>query len=170
MLQRKFSAKSLPIFKVTFITFVWCIGFTIGIILAAASYPSSTTWICSLISSPQSIFLHWFITSIPFIATIVFVRFYIRVGIYGIVFLKAFTYAFSSYLIYNAFGSAGWLVTPLSMLTNTLCCLILFHIWFIQSAGMNCNKKRIAIYSFIYTFAILVDYLYITPFLTSVLN
>lgn len=170
MQQHIFSSKSLPKLKVVYLLSIWCFGYAIGVFLASASFHSSSSRIYLIISQANSPVFSWLFASIPLVLTIACVRLGFILGIYWIALVRSFTYAFASYLIYNAFGSAGWLVAPLCMFASTLCCLILVHFWFILSTTTICSKKRIAIYSFIYSFIIMVDNLCVSPFLAAVLN
>ncbi len=170
MLQRIFISKKSSFLYVVLLLCAWLGGSAAGVALASASFPSFSDKIYSLVCAQRSPVLYWLTANIPLAATLLCMHFRFRAGVCLIAFFKALTYAFSAYLIYNAFGSAGWLFFLLCMPANTLCCLLLFDLWLKLSTGVSCSRGRITAYFVGYSLPIILDHFLIAPFIVSVLT
>ena len=98
------------------------------------------------------------------------VYFYLPCFLYAAAFLKAFSFGFATYLSYNSFGSAGWLISLFLLFSNTTVSLIflLFSFRYIgdSSAGIS-RWFLLSLFAAIGVF--LVDFYIISPFLLRIL-
>lgn len=102
----------------------------------------------------------------PLILSAIAVYFSVPLFFFLLSFGKAFGFAFCSFRILTAFGSAGWLVRWLLLFSDTCMSVVLLWFWIRNINGIGASsKKDLAVCA---AFALLIgcfDYFVVSPFL-----
>lgn len=150
---------------------VWIAGEIVGYYIGS-QVPDT---VISLMRTPTfgrvSIVWLFFSATFPFLLSFAALRLSQKWLLTSLVFLKAYSFAYTICCVGSAFGSAGWLMQLLYFFTDTLCTLL--FLWFIFTYTRSSKARqyhRLLLYFASATGLVCFDYFAIMPFVLMLLN
>ncbi len=146
--------------------FVWLAGLLLGT-MAIWLDPFFFSWMRPQLSDRVSIVSSIVAAVFPFLLAALAVHINCKVLLLILAFLKTFSFAFCGFLIFHAYGSAGWLLRFLLMFTD-ICILPIFCWYCIRSI----EKNRVKDFTVCVFFALAVacfDCFVVSPFLAKLI-
>lgn len=153
------------------LAFSWLLGLICGILVCLSAGNSFASWMRSTVYGAVSIVSLLFVTILPFLFSALAVYLSKPVLLLVICFCKAFLLSYVSLGVYQAFGSAGWLVRYLLSFSECMSAPLLYWCWQRYLLG----KASLFGWESAYAFALAVligsaDYCIISPFLASLID
>lgn len=161
---------SQQIYRNFFLAFFWSVGLTLGVLIARSERESLfplmrlvPIYQVSIVGVVSAFTLLMLISACA-------VYFNLSVILYVAAFLKAFSFGFTTYLSYNSFGSAGWLISLFLLFSNTSVSLIFLLFSFRYIGGSSAGISRWFLLSLFAAIGVfLIDFYIISPFLLRIL-
>jgi len=153
-------------YRVIFLAFSWLLGILFGISVANVASLQFSSLMCTLFSQRVSIVWMLIIHTFPLLLSAVLMHFSAYFLLFLFAFLKSFCYAFSSYIVYLYFGSAGWLLQSLLMFSGSGVAVVLLFYWF-RTLPSRMIMRDTCICCIITVCFVCVDYFLVSPFLES---
>ena len=143
----------------------WTFGLIFGALVARNSV-HLPMMICSIATQAPSLLHLLIVALLPFLFTALAVYLSKPWLIVPIALLKAFCFAFCTFGVVLAFGSAGWLVQLFLLFTDTCVIPILIFSWLRYLSHTERSMRGLLIVCSVAAFSIaMVDYFVISPFL-----
>ena len=153
-----------------FLLLFWIVGFAIGAMCIFFAYDLYAGAIQSVAVMDATVLGLFLLGAIPLMLSYFAIRLSIAPLILIPAFTKAFSFAFCSFGILWTYGSAGWLIRALLLLTDSTWVVILLFFWLRNATGEHETLKRDLLFSVaIGGTVVLIDYLYVVPLLHSVI-
>lgn len=162
-LQRKYHTILLILFVVT--------GSLLGMLCAVTSRSILDSMMRGCAYASVSIVRMVFAVLLPFAAVILAALYSKCSALFPICFFKFFSFCFCMMGIRLAYGSAGWMLCGLLMLSDAVSVLLLFRLSLRHINGFLPTFGSELLLSILLILGIsLLDYIYIAPFLARVIN
>lgn len=155
--------------RIIYLCLFWTTGFGVGLLLAAPNLDHLSSSIRLTAAGQSSIIGLLAAAIVPFLLSVISVKARLKFLLYIAAFMKALFLAFTSYLVYNAFGSAGWLVASFYTFADAICCVALFTFWCKICITDGIDHRAALIYLSVLLFAVLSDYYIISPFFATLI-
>lgn len=156
---------------VYFLALIWCVGFVLGIIVL------SVTDNFDFFSGMRIDFQHHvsivgplFVSSLPFLLTVITTLIHQTWMILGICFIKSFCYAYKLHVFLLFYGVTGWIIQIWFILFECISTVCLFLLWIKYISGKHelfFNDALVCV-SVIIGISIL-EHFFLSPFLAAIL-
>lgn len=149
----------------------WCTGMVCGILLFVYDSGSLLSLMRSSVICSVSIVGLIYTVMLPFLFSAFAVLLFGAASLLLICFMKACFFSFVSFGIYYSFGSAGWLISGLLMLTDAVTSVLLYVFWLRILSG-RCRSPFWDTLLFCLFGVIFgsIDHCIISPFLVSLIE
>jgi len=156
--------------RVVILAFFWTVSLICGVCISAND--QSVVSLMRLLPYAQvSIVGLILVLFVPLLISIICVRFANLIVIYIISALKGFLLGYCLYGISAAFGDSGWLMRFLLFFSESCSTFVLLWFWVRQLGGICVSFRRDCISASLASLIIgMIDYLLVSPFLTSLMN
>lgn len=153
------------------LAFCWLAGLVCGILVCLSAGSSLSSWMRSTVFGSVSIVSLLFAAILPFLLSAFAVYISKPALLLVICFCKAFLFSFVSLGVYQAFGSAGWLIRLLLLFSDCMLIPLLFWYWHrhLMSKCSFCVWESV----FVLALSVLIgsiDFSIISPFLVSLID
>ena len=153
------------------LAFCWIAGLVCGIWVCLSAGSSFSSWMRSTVYGSVSIVSLHFVTILPFLLSAFAFFISSPALLLAICFCKAFFLSFISLGVYQAFGSAGWLIRHLLLFSDCMSAPLLYWYWrhHLLSNDSFCVWKSACVLAL----SILIgsiNYCIISPFLASLID
>ena len=149
------------------LAFCWCLGFIFGVFLFLYAGTPGVSLMHRMLFGSVSIVSLTGIGLLPFLFT-AYAVFISRLRLLFLMcFCKACLFAFVSMGICAAFSSAGWMMRLLLLFYDTVCCVLLYFLWYRLLRGRNVSWLVIILTGIL---AGGLDYYIISPFLAGLIE
>ncbi len=146
------------------------VGHILGFLFAGNADASFLSLMHNIAFGDVSI-VHLLLTTLfPFLITAISIWvscYYLAIPV---LFIESFLQAVCMWTIFQAFGTAWWFIYAILFFSDSLAFLILISFWFRFIWNRNTGIKDLLLYSSFALLAGMLDYLWIYPFLISLLN
>lgn len=112
------------------LAFCWCLGFAFGVFLFLSTGTPGVSMMRRMVSGSVSIVSLIGLGLLPFLFTAYAVILSQLRLLFLICFCKAGMFAFVSMGISAAFSSAGWMMRGLLLFFDSVCCILLYFVWY----------------------------------------
>lgn len=150
---------------------VWFLGLMMGTLSAAGMDLSFHTWMHRAFSQPVSIVILLIAAVLPFLISAYAVWIKRHEILLGVLFCKAFGFAFLAFSASVTFGNAGWLLQPMICFPDIV--LMPFLCWFCFRSNHR-NESNLfhdhAICLFSAVCSVLIHYFVVLPFLAGLID
>lgn len=148
-----------------FLAVSWCFGLLVGTLSAASASNTLIPMMRGAVSCPVSIFGLLLAVYLPFLLSALAAWFYPSL-IYGLCAFKAFCFSYCAYGINLTFGNSAWLIRFLFLFSEGLLLPVLYLFWMRHiSAGRTKLISELVLCALIATVVVIVDILWISPYL-----
>ncbi len=148
---------------------LFCAGWILGLILgtAAAAHADLTviSWMRPFALRRVSIVLLLMWCCLPFLITAWAVLIQRSEILIFLVFCRCFFFSLLVWLELRAFGSAAWLMVPLSRFSDWLSLVLLC--WFTLGSLRGFRKREFSVCLFLTVLVVIVDYFAVSPYVAS---
>lgn len=157
--------------SVAFLLLFWTVGFAVGTLCVFSLYDNYGSIIRQAAAMDATIVGLLLLSMVPLVLSYIVIRLSAAPLLLPISFFKALSFAFCSFGVLWAYGSAGWLVRILLLFSDSLSVLILLYFWISSITGdRKFIDHRLLCCMIASGFVAIVDYLYIVPLLHSVFS
>lgn len=149
----------------------WVLGISAGVYFAGNGADSSLLLMRTLVLERVSIIPLIILRILPLFLSFTFVYFSVFTPLYLIAFLKAFSFSYSSFLIFLFFNSAAWLAWPLLLFSDFFSLGVAFALWLRAVYDRGHALVVFLLKAILVTvFAGCVDYYLIIPFFRTLFD
>ena len=158
--------KSTVKLKFLFPSLLWCFGLCIGFSFAYFERGIFSSWMRVAVKQPVSIVALLVCNFLPLCLSALAYSIHLPLVGHIILFCKAVSFGFNVLLITFSFASSSWLVCLLLLFSDMFLCMILLWMCLIHASGnLQAHSWRYLAIGF---GVIVMDYVYIAPFLQSI--
>ena len=150
--------------------FFWCMGLCTGSFAAVHTTCPLSSLMGAAASGGVSIIGLFVSLCVPFMISVLCLRFHALILIYLTAFCKAVILGFCSCAVYCCFGSAGWLVRGLLLFSEIISCTALLWLVLKHISGSDHLLRDSVLCGTVIAAAGLADYLAVSPFLAELWN
>lgn len=161
--------KTNLIYQTRCLSLVWILGLGLGAFLAAGSEPSFA-WMRLAAQQRVSIVFFWILAVFPFLIAAYAITVRRQEILLAVCFCHTFSTSYIGVFLHRMFGTAGWLIEPMFLLTQNLC--LPFLCWFILRHMDGKKNTMVRDHVFCLVFALILatfQYFAVTPFLAELI-